>query len=186
MAAAMRITLLAVAAMAVLSTASAVTYDVGAPSGAWDLSTDYGNWVSSKKFVAGDTIVFKYTSPAHDVLEVSKADYDSCNSASPITSFNTGNDAILLSDAGTRYFICGVPGHCRTTGTGGMKVQIDVVSGSSPSPPSGSNSPPSPPAPASGPSASNSPPPPQTPSAATSVRATAGLGLVVLLAGLMA
>jgi hypothetical protein len=175
MAAAMRIALLAVAAMAALSAASAATYNVGEPEGAWDLRTDYGSWVSSKKFHPGDTIVFKYSSQAHDVLEVSKADYDSCSASSPITTLKTGNDEVALNATGTRYFICGIPGHCTTTGTGQMKIAIDVVEGSSPSPP----------APASGPGASSSPPPP-APSAATSVRATAGLGLVVLFAGLLA
>jgi len=168
----MRIALLAVTAMAVLSTASAVTYDVGGPSGAWDLSTDYGTWVSDKKFVTGDSIVFKYSADRHDVLEVSKANYDSCTTTGAITTSKTGEDTVLLSAAGTRYFICGVGSHCNN----GMKVTIAVGSGSSPSPP----------APASGPSASNSPPPPPTSSAATSVGVTTGLGLVVLLAGLMA
>ncbi|KAM0924095.1 hypothetical protein ACQ4PT_005089 [Festuca glaucescens] len=149
----MKITLLAVAAMAVLSSVSAATYNVGEP--------------------AGD-IVFKYSPQAHDVLEVSKADYDSCSAASPITTLKTGNDVVPLPATGTRYFICGFTGHC----SAGMKVTIDVVSASSPSTPSS-------PAPASGPSASNSPPPP-SPSAATSAGVTAGLGLVVLLAGLMA
>ncbi|KAM0869874.1 hypothetical protein ACQ4PT_040385 [Festuca glaucescens] len=175
MAAAMRLALLAVAAMAAFSAASAATYNVGEPAGAWDLSTDYGSWVSSKKFHPGDTIVFKYSAQAHDVLEVSKADYDSCSAGSPITTLKTGNDEVALNATGTRYFICGITGHCATTGTGRMKIAIDVVEGSSPSPP----------APASGPGTSDSPPP-SPPSAATSVRATAGLGLVVLFAGLLA
>ncbi|KAM0924090.1 hypothetical protein ACQ4PT_005086 [Festuca glaucescens] len=174
MAAAMKITLLAVAAMAVLSTASAATYNVGEPAGDWGFGINYDSWASSKQFIPGDSIVFKYSAQAHDVLEVSKADYDSCSAASPITTLNTGNDIVSLPATGTRYFICGFTGHC----TGGMKVAINVVSASSPSTPSS-------PAPASGPSASNSPPPP-SPSAATSVRVTAGLGFVVLLAGLMA
>jgi plastocyanin len=171
MAAAMRTTLLAVAAMALLSAASAATYNVGEPDGAWDTGVDYDTWVSSKKFHPGDTVVFKYSPRAHDVVEVSEADYGSCSAASPITTLKTGNDVITLSDTGTRYFICGISGHCAA----GMKVKIDVVAGSSPSPAT----------PASGPGASNSPAPP-SPSAATSVRAAAGLGLVVLLAGLMA
>jgi len=168
----MKITLLAVAAMAVLRTASAATYNVGEPAGDWGFSVDYGTWASSKKFLTGDSIVFKYSAAQHDVLEVSKADYDSCTTTGAITTSKTGDDTVLLSAAGTRYFICGVGSHC----SNGMKVTIDVGSGSSPSPPS----------PASGPSASNSPPPPPGSSAATSVGATAGLGLVVLLAGLMA
>ncbi|CAM0946010.1 unnamed protein product [Alopecurus aequalis] len=178
MAAAMRITLLTVAAMAVFSTASAATYIIGEPSGAWDLSTDYGNWVSSKKFHPNDEVVFKYSPQAHDVLEVSKADYDSCNADSPITTFNSGKDVITLTSTGTRYFICGFPGHCRTTGTGGMKVKIDVVAGSSSSPPV--------PAGAPSPGASNSPVP-SSPSAATSVGSTEfGLAVLLVVAGLVA
>ncbi|XP_051194178.1 basic blue protein-like [Lolium perenne] len=174
MAAAMKITLLALAAIAVLSTASAATYNVGEPASEWGFGINYGSWASSKQFIPGDSIVFKYNPQAHDVLEVSKADYDSCSAANPITTLKTGNDVIALPATGTRYFICGFTGHCAS----GMKVTIDVLSASSPLTPSS-------PAPASGPSASNSPPPPP-PSAATSVRVTAGLGLVLLLAGLMA
>ncbi|VAH53860.1 unnamed protein product [Triticum turgidum subsp. durum] len=170
--AAMRTILLAVAVMAILNTASAAIYNVGEPGGAWDLSTNYGTWASSRNFHPSDQIVFKYSPQAHDVLEVSKADYDSCNTASPIATLNSGNDVVSLTTTGTRYFLCGFPGHC----AGGMKVKIDVVPSSSSSSP----------APASGPSASNAPPP--TPvSAATSMEAT-GFGLTILLAvaGLMA
>ena len=166
-----RIILLAVAVMVVLSTASAAIYNVGEPGGAWDLGTNYGTWASSRNFQTDDQIIFKYSPQAHDVLEVSKADYDSCSTARAITTLNSGNDVVTLSASGTRYFICGFPGHC----AGGMKVKIDVTSGSSSSA-----------APASGPSASNAPPP--TPvSAATNVEAI-GYGLAVLLAvaGLMA
>lgn len=176
--AAMKTTLLAVAAMAVLlGTASAVTYNVGEPGGSWTLSTDYSNWVSDKKFNVGDEIVFKYSPAAHDVVEVSKAGYDSCSTASAINTFRSGNDVVPLNATGTRYFICGITGHCSPTAAASMKVVIDVVSGSSS---------PSAPMPAAGPGASNSPPPPPS-SAATSVGATAGFGLVALLAaGLMA
>jgi hypothetical protein len=177
MAAAMRITLLTLAVMAVLSTASAATYNVGEPAGEWGFGINYNNWASSKKFLTSDNIVFKYSPQLHNVLEVSKADYDSCSAASPITTLKTGNDDVALSAVGTRYFICGIPGHCGN----GMKVTIDIESASSPSSPTS----PSSPAPASGPSGSNSPLPP-SPSTATSVKATTGLGLFLVLAGLMA
>ncbi|XP_037474899.1 mavicyanin-like [Triticum dicoccoides] len=170
--AARRTILLAVAAMAVLSTASAAIYNVGEPSGAWDLNTNYNTWASSGNFQTNDQIVFKYSPQAHDVLEVSKADYDSSSTASPVTTLNSGNDVVTLTATGTRYFICGFPGHC----AGGMKVKIDVM------PSSSSTSP----APASGPSATNAPPP--TPvSTTTNVEAT-GFGLTILLSvvGLMA
>uniref|UniRef100_A0A453ISZ6 Phytocyanin domain-containing protein n=5 Tax=Triticinae TaxID=1648030 RepID=A0A453ISZ6_AEGTS len=175
--AAMKIALLAVAAMAVLlGTASAVTYNVG-DQGGWTLSTDYSSWVSGKKFNVGDEIVFKYSTPTHDVVEVSKAGYDSCSIDGAINTLASGNDVITLNATGTRYFICGVPNHCSPTAAASMKVVINVASGSSS---------PSSPMPAAGPGASNSPPAPPS-NAATSVGATAGFGLVALLAaGLMA
>ncbi|CAN6197804.1 unnamed protein product [Urochloa humidicola] len=113
----------ALMAAALLGAASAATYNVGEPSGSWDLRTNYGDWAASKRFHPGDQLVFKYSPQAHDVLEVSKADYDSCSTASPIATHNSGSDAIALTSAGTRYFICGFTGHC----DGGMKLQINVV-----------------------------------------------------------
>lgn len=119
--------------------------------------------------------MFKYSPQAHDVLEVNKAAYDSCNTDNAIATHTTGNDVITLDRPGTRYFICGFPNHC--TSTGGMKIQIDVVAGATSLPPAG--------APGSSPST------PSTPgggnSAATKTTA-AGLGLaaVMLAAGLMA
>ncbi|EER96398.1 hypothetical protein BDA96_02G146000 [Sorghum bicolor] len=167
-----KLALVAVMAAAVLlGMASAATYNVGEPSGSWDLRTNYGTWVSSKRFHPGDQIVFKYSPQAHDVVEVSKADYDSCSNANPIATHNSGNDAIALASPGTRYFICGFPGHC----TGGMKIQIDVV-------PSANSL-----APAGAPSA-NSPvsPPPAPASAATKATGFGALAAVMIAAGLMA
>ncbi|VAH87572.1 hypothetical protein VPH35_064494 [Triticum aestivum] len=156
-------------------TASAATYGVGEPGGSWTLNTDYSNWVSNKKFHPGDEIVFKYSTPAHDVVEVSKAGYDSCSTDGAINTLTSGNDVISLNATGTRYFICGVPSHCSPTAAASMKVTIEVVPGASS---------PSSPMPAAGPGATNPPPPSST---ATSVGAAAGFGLVALLAaGLMA
>ncbi|KAF7019411.1 hypothetical protein CFC21_032587 [Triticum aestivum] len=107
-----RTILLAVAAMAIMSTASAAIYNVGEPGRAWDHGTNYSTWASSRNFQPDDQIVFKYSPQAHDVLEVSKADYDSCSTATPIATLNSGNDVIALTVTGTRYFICGFPGHC--------------------------------------------------------------------------
>ena len=162
------IVLLAVISAAALGTASAATHRVGEPGGAWDLTTDYGSWASSREFHPGDELIFRHQPGAHNVLEVSKADYDSCNATSPITTLGSGFFTyVALPAVGTRYFICGFPGHCTTTGTGGMKLKIDVVPGS--------------------PSSSPAPAMPPPSSAAASAGATIGSGLVVLLAaGLMA
>lgn len=43
-------------AAAVLGTALGATYTVGAPSGSWDLRTNYDQWVSNINFRAGDQI----------------------------------------------------------------------------------------------------------------------------------
>ena len=164
------IAVVAVMAAALVGMASAAVYNVGEPAGSWDLRTNYGDWTASKRFHPGDQIVFRYSPQAHDVVEVSKADYDSCSTARPIATHTSGNDAIALTSTGTRYFICGFTGHC----DGGMKLQVDVVPGATTSV-----------APAGAPV---SPQTPSTPdSAATKATATGfALAGVLLAAGLMA
>ncbi|OEL24531.1 hypothetical protein BAE44_0014448 [Dichanthelium oligosanthes] len=161
-------------AAAVFCMASAATYNVGEPGGSWNLQTNYGDWASSKRFHPGDQIVFKYSPQEHDVREVSKADYDSCNTNGPIATHNSGNDAIALASPGTRYFICGFPSHC----TSGMKLQINVVPSATSLAPAG----------APGANAPVSPGGPSTPgSDATKATATGfGLAAVMLAAALMA
>ena len=77
------IAVVAVMAAALVGMASAAVYNVGEPAGSWDLQTNYGDWAASKRFHPGDQIVFRYSPQAHDVVEVSKADYDSCSTARP-------------------------------------------------------------------------------------------------------
>ncbi|KAM3211296.1 hypothetical protein ACQJBY_064844 [Aegilops geniculata] len=125
MAAATRALLVAaVIASALLGTALGATYTVGAPAGSWDLRTNYTRWTSTIRFYTGDELRFKYPAAAHNVVEVTKTAYDNCSSSSPVATFPSGNDVIPLAAVGTRYFICGLPGHC----AGGMKVQVNVRS----------------------------------------------------------
>lgn len=63
---------------------------------------------------------FEYNSLFHSVLEVSREDYESCNTQSPMKSYTTGKDSITLESSDPRYFICGAPGHCQM----GMKLEI--------------------------------------------------------------
>lgn len=81
--------------------------------------------------------VFTYDS-SHDVLEVTKASYDSCGTNNPIKTYTSGNDTIPLTSVGQRYFICGKAGHCLQ---GGMKLEVDTVAASNPSPGTPGNSP---------------------------------------------
>ncbi|KAK6919434.1 Phytocyanin domain, partial [Dillenia turbinata] len=107
--------------------------------------------------VGGQTEGFQYTS-FHDVVEVIKADYDSCLISTPIATYTSGSTIIALSTPGKRYFICGTPGHC----VQGMKVEIDTLAASSPP----LTSPSSPP-----PSAASSPPPTVSPISPTPIEA---------------
>ncbi|KAK9278003.1 hypothetical protein L1049_027560 [Liquidambar formosana] len=131
--------------------------------------------------------VFSY-GPIHDVLEVDRLDYSKCRTVKPISAHNDGDTVVPLTEAGTRYFICGRRGHCAM----GLRLQLQVLpppannstapAGSSSSnsssssnggssgrksggrgnkqhpPPSPSNSPPPP-----GPNAEKEPSPPDTP-----------------------
>ncbi|KAL5151895.1 Uclacyanin 1 [Glycine soja] len=102
--------------------ALATNYIVGGPNGGWDTNSNLQSWASSQIFSVGDSLVFQYP-PNHDVVEVTNADYDSCQPTSPIQSYNDGTTTIPLTSLGKRYFICGTIGHCSQ----GMKVEIDTL-----------------------------------------------------------
>ncbi|KAJ8493351.1 hypothetical protein OPV22_015072 [Ensete ventricosum] len=161
--------LMAVAIMAAMvGFARGRNFVVGAPTGGWDRSTNYTLWASTKTFYPGDTLTFLYGS-SHDVLEVTSAAYGSCGAPSnPISSDKSGNTTVALKAVGTRYFICGTAGHCRS----GMKMAVSIASSGSPSlsplpdfPPDGPADPPSPPFPPLSPS----PPAPTGAAGGTSV-----------------
>lgn len=87
--------------------------------------------------------MFEYNSQFHNVMQVTHAEYKSCNASAPITTHTTGNDSITITNQGHHFFICGVPGHCQA----GQKVDINVLRDSSVAPsPSTLSSPPSVPA----------------------------------------
>lgn len=130
----------AVALLSLINAATAADYVVGNPAGGWDGRTDYKSWAAAQTFAPGDTLTFKYTS-YHNVLEVTKDAFEACTTADPISYDNSGSTTIALTAPGTRYFICGAPGHC----LGGMKMEVQVADRPAPTTPS---SPPPLPAPA--------------------------------------
>lgn len=73
--------------------------------------------------------VFEYNSQFHNVMRVTHAMYKTCNASSPLATYNTGNDTIVIQNRGHHFFFCGVPGHCQA----GQKVDINVLKVSSPS-----------------------------------------------------
>ncbi|KAM0830984.1 hypothetical protein ACQ4PT_065845 [Festuca glaucescens] len=115
--------LLAVMAVAALATtALAKNYTVDGSTG-WDTYVSYDKWTAGKTFMVGDNIEFKYE-VYHNVLEVTKADYASCATGSPISIHSGGDTTFELTNIGTRYFICGIPRHCSN---GTMHVMITTV-----------------------------------------------------------
>lgn len=125
-------------------------YKVGDSSG-WTIigNINYTAWSSSKSFHLGDTIcefsssfllesmhvmgsimpisflsvvVFEYNKQFHNVVEVSKTDYRTCNASNPISTHNSGNDSVLLNHKGHFFFLCGVARHCQI----GQKVDIRI------------------------------------------------------------
>ncbi|XAR55414.1 hypothetical protein NMG60_11035479 [Bertholletia excelsa] len=154
----LRTTLLRLAATAMLvGVAMAVSHTVGGPNG-WDTAGDLQTWSSKQTFTAGDNLVFQY-SANHDVMEVSKADYDSCTTTKPIKMYTGGNTVIALSSPGKRYFTCGTLGHCSQ----GMKVEIDTLAVASAPPPKANPSAASKPPTATPPTTSPSAPPTDSP-----------------------
>ncbi|NP_001146173.1 Blue copper protein-like precursor [Zea mays] len=110
--------------LAMAATSSAVIYKVGDTSG-WTIlgNVNYTDWTSKKNFRVGDTIEFTYPPGIHNVLEVKKADYDSCTNSTPIATHSSGDDKIVIKSPGHRFFICGVPGHCAA----GQKLNVRVL-----------------------------------------------------------
>ncbi|KAH9609088.1 hypothetical protein KSS87_021848 [Heliosperma pusillum] len=134
----------------IIQLASAKQHEVGGSPG-WDESTDYDTWAKSQTFKVGDTLVFKYATGIHDVVELgSESEYKKCDINNAANSFNGGSNVVKLDKVGTRYFTCGTSGHC----IAGMKLMVNVVAADS-SPPSSSPPSPSP----SSPSSSSSPSP---------------------------
>ncbi|KAG8046450.1 hypothetical protein GUJ93_ZPchr0008g13759 [Zizania palustris] len=181
-----------VMAATVVGTALGATHTVGAPNGSWDLQTNYAQWVSNIRFSVGDQLVFKYSPSMHDVVELSKADYDACSSAAPIATFNSGDDTIPLTAAGTRYFICGIGNHCNNGMKVTVKVEASAATGSNPAAPPPMAPPragsPPPPAVASPPAATGGdrPAPPSSSAAKSAgVESLVGLGVAAVAAGLV-
>ncbi|KAK1315486.1 hypothetical protein QJS10_CPA06g02023 [Acorus calamus] len=116
---------------------SATVYTVGDDSG-WATGVNYDNWSGGKNFSVGDSLVFNYGAGSHTVTEVSASDYSSCSTSNSIGTDSSGSTTVQLKSPGTRYFVCGVVGHC----AGGMKLAVSVGPSSggsgSPSSPTGS------------------------------------------------
>ncbi|RDX86224.1 Uclacyanin 1, partial [Mucuna pruriens] len=101
-------------------TCSATTYTVGDTSG-WDISTNLDTWIANKNFKVGDALIFQYSS-GQSVEEVTKENFDTCNTTNVLATYGNGNTTVSLTRAGDRYFISGNKLYC----LGGMKLHVHV------------------------------------------------------------
>ncbi|KAG6497554.1 mavicyanin-like [Zingiber officinale] len=113
--------------------ATATDYTVGGSQG-WTSGVDYNSWASGKTFSVGDSLLFQYSSQ-HSVTEVGESDFNACSSSNSIQTYTDQSTKISLTEPGSRYFICGTPGHC----SGGMKLEVSVAGSTTPSSPSSSS-----------------------------------------------
>ncbi|XP_015163240.1 mavicyanin-like [Solanum tuberosum] len=110
-----------------VASTTAVVHEVGDSQG-WIIGNiDYSQWASTKNFHVNDILVFNYNNKYHNVMQVSKQEYESCTITNPIATFNTGKDSITLQAYGDYYYVCGNPGHCQI----GQKFHINIVGTSS-------------------------------------------------------
>ncbi|KAL3333490.1 hypothetical protein AABB24_033522 [Solanum stoloniferum] len=86
-------------------------------SGDWSVPMDanannYNQWAERSRFQIGDTISFNYSADKDSVLLVNKADFDNCNTASPIEKYSDGHSVVKFNHSGPYYFISGVHDNC--------------------------------------------------------------------------
>ncbi|KAF5743621.1 hypothetical protein HS088_TW08G00206 [Tripterygium wilfordii] len=103
-----------------LTTCHATNYVVGDTSG-WDISSDLDTWAAGKTFTVGDTLVFQYSSNS-DLCELSRDDFERCNTSNPIKTYSNGNTTVTLTRPGEWYFSDANRLYC----LGGMKLQVNV------------------------------------------------------------
>ncbi|KAL6999359.1 hypothetical protein U1Q18_000521 [Sarracenia purpurea var. burkii] len=109
---------------------------------------NYNQWAENSRFQIGDSLLFVYPADKDVVLQVTKADYASCNTATPIQKYADGHTVFKFNQSGPFYFISGVKDNCLKNEKLVVIVLADRSNRSSTSnqaPPPPSPSPPSPP-----------------------------------------
>ncbi|KAI3668168.1 hypothetical protein L6452_43245 [Arctium lappa] len=99
-------------------------YNVGGSDG-WTTLVDsnYSIWASSKEFRVGDILLFNYNPTNHNVMQVNRVGFESCNITVSGKAYESGNDSFTITAPGHYYFICSFPGHCDA----GQKLEVRVL-----------------------------------------------------------
>ncbi|XP_061350666.1 stellacyanin-like [Gastrolobium bilobum] len=122
--------LVVVVAALIPQNTEAAEYVVGGAAG-WSIPREgasfYSTSVANITFRINDILVFNFNTGAHNVITLSKKDFENCNVNGNIETFASGPARITLNRAGEYYFACGFPSHCSL----GQKLNINVTAGSS-------------------------------------------------------
>ncbi|GER36582.1 early nodulin-like protein [Striga asiatica] len=98
---------------------------IGGKPDAWRIPTSdsdtLNHWAEKSRFLIGDSLVWKNEGSNDSVLQVTRRDYVTCNTSSPVGVYNAGR--VELERSGPYYFISGVEGNCRK----GQKVIVVVM-----------------------------------------------------------
>ncbi|CAK9135011.1 unnamed protein product [Ilex paraguariensis] len=93
--------------------------------GGWTINFDYQTWAMGKNFMVGDKLIFQYPKGVHNVFKVNGTGFQYCTKPPLKEALTTGNDTIVLSTPGQKWYICGVAQHCALAG---QKLAITVNS----------------------------------------------------------
>ncbi|KAI7727727.1 hypothetical protein M8C21_006097 [Ambrosia artemisiifolia] len=88
-------------------------------SNGWNMNIS--GWGSSKRFRTNDTILFYYPKGKHNVVRVTKVQYDGCFISKRDRVYTSGNDYLTVM-RGANYFICAFLGHCPS-----MRIEIHTA-----------------------------------------------------------
>ncbi|CAO2815627.1 unnamed protein product [Amaranthus hypochondriacus] len=97
---------------------------VGGDENRWTDGFNYVSWAQNFNFSVGDVLVFNYVQKAHNVYDVTKETFRTCNTSNGVNAmYTSGDDHVELKEAKQYWFICTVDSHCLV----GMKFTINVT-----------------------------------------------------------
>ncbi|KAL5793754.1 hypothetical protein ACOSP7_002348 [Xanthoceras sorbifolium] len=100
--------------MRIVNSSNGYKFFVGGKDG-WVVKPcdNYNHWAERMRFQVNDTLYFKYKKGSDSVLVVTKDDYDSCNTKSPIQSLADGDSIFKFDHSGPYFFISGNADNCK-------------------------------------------------------------------------
>jgi len=125
--------IISVLATTLIGLTVATDHTIGGPSG-WTVGASLRTWAAGQTFAVGDNLgkiyhisilnfdskkkkklktktlflletVFSYPAAFHDVVEVTKPEFDSCQAVKPLITFANGNSLVPLTTPGKRLIL---------------------------------------------------------------------------------